>query len=209
VTDRSETAIEPGGRRPGRGGRRAAILLLAVLAGLVAAGLWLSTRLEASLPRLDGVEEVAGIGAEVAIERDALGIPTIAGADRTDVAHGLGFVHAQDRFFQMDLLRRQAAGELSELFGDPALPADRGHRVHRFRSRAGAVLEAMDAADRLVVDAYVDGVNAGLAALDGIGSTCCCRPSRRRGAPRTRCSSCMRCTSSSTTRARSGNPPAA
>jgi penicillin amidase len=167
VTDRSETAIEPGGRRPGRGGRRAAILLLAVLAGLVAAGLWLSTRLEASLPRLDGVEEVAGIGAEVAIERDALGIPTIAGADRTDVAHGLGFVHAQDRFFQMDLLRRQAAGELSELFGDPALPADRGHRVHRFRSRAGAVLEAMDAADRLVVDAYVDGVNAGLAALDG------------------------------------------
>jgi penicillin amidase len=167
MSDGRGIAIEPGGRRRGRGPRLAGIALLTLFVLLLAVGSWLYTLIRASLPQLDGAVSVAGIEAEVSIERDSLGIPTIEGAGRADVAHGLGFVHAQDRFFQMDLMRRQAAGELSGLFGESAVPLDRDHRVHRFRSRAGAVLAAMQTADRVVIDAYTAGVNDGLEALGG------------------------------------------
>ena len=69
------------------------------------------------------------------VARDALGIPTIRGASREDVARATGFVHAQDRFFQMDLMRRRAAGELAALVGERALEVDREIRIHRFRAR--------------------------------------------------------------------------
>ncbi len=92
--------------------------------------------LSASLPTLDGVLAVAGLERPVVVERDSLGIPTIRGENRKDIAYATGFVHAQDRFFQMDTLRRRAAGELSELFGPATLPADREARVHRFQNRA-------------------------------------------------------------------------
>src|SRR5215475_4350823 len=72
----------------------------------------------------------------------AVGVPTISGVDRADLAYATGFLHAQDRFFQMDLLRRAAAGELSELVGPAALDLDRRHRLHRFRNRALAALAA-------------------------------------------------------------------
>ena len=68
---------------------------------------------------------VRGLQSAVTVERDALGIPTIRGISRDDVARATGFVHAQDRFFQMDLARRRAAGELSALVGDAALQLDR------------------------------------------------------------------------------------
>src|SRR5215469_748713 len=77
--------------------------------------------LRASLPRLDGDLHRLGVVAPVTIERDALGVPTIEAANRVDLAFATGFVHGQDRFFQMDLSRRFAAGELSELFGKVAL----------------------------------------------------------------------------------------
>ncbi|MCS0660651.1 penicillin acylase family protein [Massilia terrae] len=89
----------------------------------------------------------------------------ITGQDRLDVAYATGFVHAQDRFFQMDLLRRSGAGELAELFGPKALPLDRAHRLHRFRARAAAVLAQMPADDRAFIDRYVAGINDGLHAL--------------------------------------------
>ena len=76
---------------------------------LVAAGgwaLWLRLALGASLPRLTGEVRIGGLAAPVRIERDALGIPTITAANRIDVARATGFLHAQDRFFQMDLMRR-------------------------------------------------------------------------------------------------------
>jgi penicillin amidase len=167
MVDGREPAIEPGGRRRGSGSRAGAKIFLALLVVLLAGAIWLYSLLRGTLPQLDGEIAVGGIANEVSIERDGLGIPTIRGANRIDVAHGLGFVHAQDRFFQMDLLRRQSAGELSELFGEQALPMDRRHRVHRFRSRAGAVLAAMEDTDRAVLDAYVAGVNDGLEQLGG------------------------------------------
>jgi penicillin amidase len=137
-------------------------LLLAIAAAAVGYGWW---QMRGSLAQLDGERQVAGLGAPVRITRDALGVPTIAGATREDVARATGFVHAQDRFFQMDLLRRRGAGELSELFGAAALDLDRGARLHGFRRLAARVVEQARPAELAALRAYTAGVNAGLAAL--------------------------------------------
>ena len=118
-----------------------------------------------SLPPVSGDLSVSLLSAEVTIERDAAGVPTITASDRSDLAFGTGFVHGQDRFFQMDLTRRRAAGELAEIIGAVAVPLDRRLRLHRFRARASAVIETMTDAERALLDAYVAGVNAGLASL--------------------------------------------
>ena len=146
-----------------------ALVVLVVVLGVIALtfGLWLHGRLKASLPQLDGERGVAGLAATVEIERDDLGVPTIHAANRLDAARALGFLHAQDRFFQMDLLRRQAAGELAEIIGPPVLKTDRQHRVHRFRERARQVLAGASPDDRALLMAYTDGVNAGLSSLGG------------------------------------------
>src|SRR5205814_5134908 len=101
----------------------------------------------------------------VTIERDALGVPVIRGQSRADVARGLGWLHAQERFFQMDVLRRNSAGELAEVFGPRALPRDRLNRGHGFRALAQQVVAQLPPADRAILDAYTAGVNAGLAGL--------------------------------------------
>lgn len=118
-----------------------------------------------SLPMLDGELVVAGLDHAARIERDEQGIPTIRGSTRRDLALATGFVHGQDRFFQMDMIRRKAAGELSEMFGAAALPLDRHHRFHRFRARAQAVMQTLTATERAILDAYASGVNAGLGSL--------------------------------------------
>src|SRR6478672_11765676 len=79
-----------------------------LLVALIVFG-WLYWRIRASLPQLDGTAAISGLGANVTVQRDALGVPTIRGANRIDVARALGWLHGQDRFFQMDLLRRVAA----------------------------------------------------------------------------------------------------
>jgi len=137
------------------------VLLVAALA-VVLALWWVMRR---SLPVLDGTAPLPGLAAPVTVARDALGVPTIRGATRVDVARALGYVHAQDRFFQMDLLRRRSAGELAELFGAPAVPWDEAVRVHRFRALARQALALLPPDQRALVDAYTAGVNAGLAAL--------------------------------------------
>lgn len=106
-----------------------------------------------------------GLRGAVTVDRDAAGVPTITAMDRNDLARGLGFVHGQDRFFQMDLLRRAAAGELSALLGRALLPADRQLRPHQFRRVARAVVAALAPRERALLDAYVAGVNAGIATL--------------------------------------------
>ncbi|MBT8092536.1 MAG: penicillin acylase family protein [Gammaproteobacteria bacterium] len=121
--------------------------------------------MRASLPQLDGEIAVAGLQASAGIERDADGIPVITASNRRDLAFATGFAHAQDRFFQMDMIRRQAAGELSEMVGGVALDTDKRNRFHRFRSRAQAVLAAAGESDRAIIEAYANGVNQGLASL--------------------------------------------
>src|SRR4051794_6766349 len=107
----------------------ASVVSVLVLVAAVAAA-WYYTRIRASLPQLDGRAALTGLGGEVKVERDDQGVPTIRGANRVDVARALGWLHVQDRFFQMDLLRRSPAGELSEMFGQRALPRDRAMRRH-------------------------------------------------------------------------------
>lgn len=136
---------------------------LVVLIVLAAFAVWLYLR--ASLARLDGEITAPGLAAPVTVARDEHGVPLISGERRADIAYATGFVHAQERFFQMDLLRRVGAGELSELFGARALPRDRANRLHRFRARVAASLKLLGPADRLLLDRYVAGVNAGLDSL--------------------------------------------
>jgi penicillin G amidase len=138
--------------------------VLVLLAG--AAGGWLFFQVRASRPLLEGTVRLAGLGAPVVIERDSLGVPTVRGTVRTDVSRALGWLHAQERFFQMDLLRRQGAGELAALFGEEALSLDRSFRMHGFRERAETVLRKISAEERTQLEAYAEGVNAGLSALD-------------------------------------------
>lgn len=134
-------------------------LLLVVAVALVA------LTLRASLPELDGEFVVSGLVDRASIERDDDGIPVITASSRRDLAFATGFVHGQDRFFQMDTIRRQAAGELSEIVGSIAIEKDKRSRFHRFRSRARTVIaNAMDD-DRALLVAYADGVNAGLTSL--------------------------------------------
>jgi penicillin amidase len=124
------------------------------------------THLRSSLPLLEGTVTASHLSAPVAVTRDAHGVPTLTGRTRADLAWVLGYLHAQERFFQMDGQRRLAAGELAELAGTAALTQDRQHRLHRFRSRARSVLAAMTAEERFVLDAYAGGVNRGLSDLE-------------------------------------------
>lgn len=140
------------------------VAVVTVLIVAVAAG-WMVSRVRASLPALDGEVEVAGLGAAVTLDRDAQGVVTVRGGDRVDVARGLGFAHGQDRFFQMDLMRRQPAGELSALIGEAPVELDERLRVHRFRHRARAVLASLRPFERRLAEVYAEGVNAGLASL--------------------------------------------
>ncbi|XLZ70989.1 penicillin acylase family protein [Massilia sp. SR12] len=142
--------------------KRIALGVLALLL-LTALGLWFFLR--GSLPQLDGKISAASLASAVTVLRDDKGVPSISGSDRHDVAYATGYVHAQDRFFQMDLLRRMPAGELSELFGEKALETDRVHRLHRFRARAALAIQAMPAEDRKLLERYSAGVNDGLNAL--------------------------------------------
>ncbi len=140
----------------------AVVVLVLVAAGTLGYALWV---LRASRPTLQGRLSLPGLTAPVQIERDANGVPTLTAANRVDLARALGFLHGQERFFQMDELRRAGAGELSALFGPVALPLDRARRLHRFRARANDALAAQTTAERSVLGAYTDGVNAGLQAL--------------------------------------------
>jgi penicillin G amidase len=142
--------------------RRLALLLLLLLVVGIGTGWWL---LRGSLPRLQGDLALAGLSAPVTLSRDALGVVTIDAANETDMARALGYVHAQERYFEMDLMRRTSAGELSELFGPIALKLDKERRVHRMRARVMANLDDFAGDKRPQLQAYTDGVNAGLESL--------------------------------------------
>jgi penicillin amidase len=144
------------------------IATLTVLALLsLGSTLWIYGALRSSLPLMKGELEVDGLQQPVTVARDRLGVPQISGSSRRDVAFATGFLHGQDRFFQMDLLRRSAAGELAAMFGKAAIALDKQARVHQFRHRARQVIENANAAHRVLLRAYADGVNAGVAALQG------------------------------------------
>lgn len=133
------------------------LILLAAVAAYAA--------LSGSLARLDGTLALKGPTAPITLARDARGTVTVQAANRRDAAWALGFAHGQDRFFQMDLQRRLAAGELAALVGEKAIDVDMRHRVHRMRAVAEAAYAFLPPDQRALIDAYRDGVNAGLGQL--------------------------------------------
>ena len=140
------------------------ILTVTLLIGVFAAGWWL---LAGGRAQLDGEQRLTGLSHTVTIDRDALGTATLSGQSRDDIDFALGYVHAQERYFGMDLMRRVSAGELSELVGPAALDTDINHRRHRLRAVAEAAYAALPADQKHTLDLYRDGVNAGLAHLRG------------------------------------------
>ena len=150
------------GSRAARWGGAAFVTIVVLGAGLAIAAY---VFLRASLPKLDGSIVATELDAPVTITRDAAGVPTLRAGSQADLAYAMGFVHAQDRYFQMDLLRRAGGGELAGLLGPRLLPLDRERRLHRFGARARAAVAALSTDDRLLLDRYVSGVNAGLASL--------------------------------------------
>ncbi|MBZ6372611.1 MAG: penicillin acylase family protein, partial [Microbacterium hominis] len=152
-------------------GRRIGIIAFSVVAGLtvialIAAGVVVWT-IQRSFPQLDGTVAVAGLDAEVTVHRDALGIPTIVAGDSHDLFHAQGYVHAQDRFWEMDFRRHVTSGRLSELFGASQLPTDTFLRTLGWHHVAEEEVAALDDTTRGYYEAYADGVNAYLADHDG------------------------------------------
>ena len=132
-------------------------IILLFVAALLGGVLWLT------LPRSNQTARIQGLSAPVDISFDGDGIPRIRAANDLDAAAALGFVHARDRMFEMDLMRRNASGRLSELAGPVTLPLDRTMRVLGLRRAAEADYAALPANARAVLQAYANGVNAWIA----------------------------------------------
>jgi penicillin amidase len=116
--------------------------------------------LRRSLPRIDGTVTVAGLSAPLEIIRDADAIPHVFAANKADALFGLGYVHAQDRLWQMELQRRIGHGRLSEVLGSAALPQDRFLRTVGFGRAARNAWASTPEWARKQIDAYVAGINA-------------------------------------------------
>lgn len=113
-----------------------------------------------SLPKEDGTEDIKGIGGLVKIERDSSGIPYIYANSDSDAYFALGFVHAQDRLFQMEMYRRVGEGRLSEIFGSSTIDIDRLFRTLRFNEMAESLLVSISPESRNILRWYSSGVNA-------------------------------------------------
>lgn len=139
------------------------LLIIASLPALLL--LWLVWTWQASKAQLSGELSLTGLQSPVTISRDRQGAPFIQASHDNDLAMALGFLHAQEYFFSMDLARRLAAGELSALVGPDTLALDRQHRLHRFRTRAEQAMAALPNDLQQRFDYYSLGVNQGLQQL--------------------------------------------
>ncbi len=133
-------------------------LTIILLAVMVTSGGYLYLR--SSLPELDGEIELAGLSGPVEIIRDASGIPHIEAGSTEDALFALGFVHAQDRLWQMEMNRRTGAGKLSEILGEKALDTDKFLRTIGFYESAQRSYKGFDNQTKTYLDAYSRGVNA-------------------------------------------------
>ena len=153
-------AEPPSRSRTWRWVRLSALALLVIIAAFAA---WLLSIARSALPVMDGAVSVSGIAAPVSVTRDIRGMPTIEAASLKDLFFAQGYVTAQDRLFQMDFLRRSAAGELSEVVGHVALEHDRRQRILGIRALAEKNVATLAAEDRDHLGAYARGVNAYIA----------------------------------------------
>jgi penicillin amidase len=141
------------------------VLLLALVAGGFFFGrYYLHKQMVANLPQLDGSLIVYGLSAPVTVERDARGVPHIRASSVDDLVLAQGYITAQDRLWQMDLLRRHAAGQLAAILGRSMLDHDRLQRTLQLRTAADRVIEAMPAEQKHWLEVYARGVNASIVA---------------------------------------------
>ena len=125
---------------------------------------YLHKQMVANLPQLDGSLIVYGLSAPVTVERDARGVPHIHASSIDDMVLAQGYVTAQDRLWQMDLLRRHAAGQMAAILGRSMLESDRLQRTLQLRAVADRVIEAMPADQKHWLEVYAHGVNASIVA---------------------------------------------
>ena len=111
------------------------------------------------LPLIDGTASLPGLQNEVTVERDQWGVPHIRAASLDDLVEAQGYVMAQDRLWQMDLLRRAARGQLSEILGPATLKIDKDFRTLGFALAAERDVTLLDAEPRRLIEAYARGVN--------------------------------------------------
>lgn len=135
-------------------------LSLAVVTVALAALAYAYYVAHSALPQLDGQVRTSGVQSPVKVTRDGHGVPTIEAASLDDLFFAQGFVTAQDRLWQMELMRRYGGGELSEIFGPAALRFDREQRILGLRAAARKSLQTANPRDRHFFEAYARGVNA-------------------------------------------------
>lgn len=121
---------------------------------------FVTARVRGSVPSYDAVVTIPTLNERVVIHRDEYGIPSIVAEDPHDLYFALGYVHAQDRLWQMDLARRVAQGRLAEVFGERVVESDRFLRTVGLWRAAARADSALDGDVRALVQAYADGVNA-------------------------------------------------
>ncbi|WP_240757038.1 penicillin acylase family protein [Roseicella aquatilis] len=158
---RGHPPLKPPRRRARHLLRRAGLgllLLVLLLLGGIAGAVWWT------LPARDATLRLPGLSAKVAVTLDEHGIPRIAARTEADAATALGWLHARDRLFQMEMMRRGAAGRLSEIAGPPTLRADRFVRTLGLERRAEADFAGLPDDARALLEAYATGVNAWIAA---------------------------------------------
>ena len=131
----------------------------ALLVVLIFAVWWLYWFAHSAVPQLDGSVAVPGISSQVRVVRDEHGVPTMEASTLEDLFFAQGYVTAQDRLWQMDMMRRAAGGELSEVIGEDTVKMDREERILGLRLAAQAAEKNISARDRVYFDAYARGVN--------------------------------------------------
>ena len=159
-----ESTRRAAGRRLRVFGLVVALLALLLAAAVFAGRRYVRNAMLDNLPQLDGSQPVYGLAAPVTVQRDDRGVPHIRAASMDDLVFAQGFVTAGDRLWQMDLLRRHAAGELAAVLGRSMLQHDRLQRTLQLRVSADRALAAMPPGQLHWLDLYARGVNASIAA---------------------------------------------
>jgi penicillin amidase len=147
-------------RRPNRWPRRVGAAGLGLLVAAAALVLWAYLIARSALPQLDGSLPAPGLQQKVVVSRDAHGVPTLDASNLPDLFFAQGYVTAQDRLWQMDMMRRFALGHLSEVVGADGLEHDKQQRILGIPQVAHRSASALSARDREYFEAYTRGVNA-------------------------------------------------
>lgn len=135
------------------------ILVLLIGTGIFGGALWIRHSMTASLPLLDGQDQVPGLTAEVTVRRDQHGVPHLTAQSLDDLFEAQGYITAQDRLWQMDLLRRAAGGDLAEILGPKLVEHDRAQRLLLMKASAEQLFSRMSERDRRFMADYAKGVN--------------------------------------------------